>query len=283
MVADAGTDGGEGIGLPDDPVGLFVFPPADVGHVSPCLGPQRAGRLARRAHQLLADEGIAPFVVDMPLVLLAEVAQRTEHGIGRGLSQAAHRRVRHHMGQFLEKVQVLQGRLALGDVIEDLVHALGALPARKALSAGLVLQEVHEVLGHVHHAGVFVHDDHAARSHDGACFHEAVVVDGQVEHPRRDAASGRPARLDGLDLRAARRPAADVVNHLRDLDAERDLHQSGVLDLSHQGEDLGARVSRHADPARRHAAPRSMITGMLARVSTLLMQVGCPPMPFSMG
>ena len=43
--------------------------------------------------------------------------------------------------------------LAVGDPLEDLQHPLGADPAEGALAAGLVLGEVEEEPGHVHHAG----------------------------------------------------------------------------------------------------------------------------------
>ena len=57
---------------------------------------------------------------------------------------------------------------AAGDGLQDLQHPLGALPARDALAAAFPLDEIHEKLGHVHHAGVLVHDHEAARAHHGA-------------------------------------------------------------------------------------------------------------------
>jgi hypothetical protein len=52
--------------------------------------------------------------------------------------------------------------LALADAVDDLEHALGAHAARRALAAALFLGELEEEAGDVDHAGILVHDDHAA-------------------------------------------------------------------------------------------------------------------------
>ena len=68
----------------------------------------------------------------------------------------------------IEALDVALLALAAADALEDLEHPLGADAAGRALAAGLVLREVEEEAGHVDHAGVLVHDDHAAGAHDGA-------------------------------------------------------------------------------------------------------------------
>ena len=92
-----------------------------------------------------------------------------------------------------------------------------------------------------------------------------------------------PAGLHGLDPGRARGPAADVVDDLADRDAHRHFDQAGVPDLADQAEDLGARSCRAFRSWRTAAAPFATMMGMLAQVSTLLIAVGLPSMPFSHG
>ena len=81
-----------------------------------------------------------------------------------------------------------------------------------------------EVARHVHHAGVLVHDDQAAGSHDRAHRLQRLVVDLDVQVLGRDAPARRPADLHGLERLAAGDAAADVEDDL----AQRDAH--GHLD-----------------------------------------------------
>ncbi len=127
------------------------------------------------------------------------------------------------------------------------MHPLRSLAAGEALAARLVLEEAHEVLGDVHHAGVLVHDDHAARTHDRPGLPQAVEVDGKIEALGRYATTRRAAGLHGLDFRPGGGAAADVVDHLAEGHPERHLDQSGVANLADQREDLGAGVTGHAD------------------------------------
>ena len=72
------------------------------------------------------------------------------------------------VASFSSSVDVLQGALALGDFIEDLQHPACAHPAGGTLAAGLVYGELEEELCDIHHAVVFVQNDHAAGAHHGA-------------------------------------------------------------------------------------------------------------------
>ena len=105
----------------------------------------------------------------MALVLVAEIAQRREHGVGRRLAKAAERRIAHGEGELLEGVKVLLVGLAARDG-KSRMRSICERPfaAGRALAAGLARGEAHEVARDVHHAVVLVHDDHAARAHDGA-------------------------------------------------------------------------------------------------------------------
>ena len=118
--------------------------------------------------QLLADAGRALLVHNVRHELVLEVAQRAERRAGRQLAQGAERGIRHRLGKDVDLVQVLQRALALGDAGQHLQHSLAADAAGSALPAGLGVGEGQEELGELHHTGVFVHHDHAARAHRGA-------------------------------------------------------------------------------------------------------------------
>ena len=169
----AQTDG-NGIGRADGAVGLLVFAAGDVGHVAPDLGAHRAAGLAGRAHQLPAGAGRAAALVDVGLVLVPEpLAGWTAPGSARSgpgrtgelrrmLSPSSWRcmtpctRSRASMPSSLLAV--------LGDGLEDLQHAARAFAAGDALAAALGLDELHEELGEVHHAGVLVQRPPGRRS-----------------------------------------------------------------------------------------------------------------------
>ena len=76
---------------------------------------------------------------------------------------------------------------------------------------------------------------------------------GDVEHCGGDAAAGRAAGLDGLELLAAGHAAADLVDDLAERRAHRHFDQAGVLHLAGQGEDLGAAALVGADAANQSA------------------------------
>ena len=201
---------------------------------------QRATVLAGREREFLADAGAAAVGDNMVFVFVAEVADGGEHGIGRGLAERAERAVADHAAQLVEKIEVLRGAAAGGDGVEDAQGLVEADAAGDAFAARLGVRELDEVAGHVDHAVVFVHDDHAAGAHDGADLGEAFVVDGGVEHLHGNAAAGGSAGLHGFHAAAGRGAFADVVDEALERRAQRHFDQAGVLHLAHQREDFGA-------------------------------------------
>ena len=99
----------------------------------------------------------------MGQILVPEVAQGALHRLAGALAQAAQSRLGNGVGQILQQLQVLHGALVADDAVQDLQHALGALPAGDAFAAALVLVEAHEEAGSLHHAGVLVHDHQATK------------------------------------------------------------------------------------------------------------------------
>ena len=97
--------------------------------------------------------------------------------------------------------------------------------AGRALAARLVLREGQVELGDVDHAVILVEDDHAAAAHDRAGLGQGVEIDGDVDPLGRDAAAGRAAGLDGLELLAVGHAAADVEDDLAERGAHRHFDQ----------------------------------------------------------
>ena len=104
--AHARADGRERIPLAVQPqrLGITLF-----GHQRDVAGDVdigRAGARARRVDQRRAHARPAVLVADVLDVLLAEVADRREHGVRRRLAQAAQRRVLDHFAQLDEPLDV---------------------------------------------------------------------------------------------------------------------------------------------------------------------------------
>ena len=156
---------------------------------------QRATVFARREREFLADAGAAAMSDDVVFVLFAEVADGGEHGVGRGLAEAAERTLADHAAQFVEQGQVVGGSVAFGDGVENAEGLVEAHAARHAFAAGLGMRELDKVAGHVDHAVVFVQNHHAAGAHDGADLRERLVIDRRVEHLHGDAAARGSAGL----------------------------------------------------------------------------------------
>ncbi len=190
--------------------------------------------------QWLAHPGRTALLAHVRQVFVAEILDRGEHRVRRGLAQAAQRAPLNRRAQRFELLYALLGAATFANIVEDQLHLARAEAARDAFSARLVLGEGHEIAREVDHAGGVVHDDEAARAHDGTCLCQRLVVDRQVHQFRRDAAAGRAAGLRRLEAPAAGDPAADPVHHVAQRHAHRDFDQTGAAHLARDGEGLGA-------------------------------------------
>ena len=147
----------------------------------------------------------------------------------------------------------MHGPGALRESIEDPQGFVQTNPARDALAARLGMGELDEVARHIHHAVLFIHDHHAARSHDRAQLRQAFIVDGRIEHLDGNASARGTTRLHRLDGASGNRSFTNVIHEGFQRSAQRHLHQSGVAHLPHQGEDFGPRAfrtARFAEPGR---------------------------------
>ena len=191
---------GSGLSLRMTSIGLLELLLGDEGDVSRSLLADRADVLAGRGDDLLADHGRASLLDHVLFILGPEIPQGGKHGVGRRLPEPAERGVLDRAGQLLRgRSRSSMAAFPSRDPLDDLPHPLRPFPAGNALAAGLVAEEIQEILGDIDHAGLLVHDDHAARAHDRAGLGQALVIDGQVEHLLGQAAARRAAGLDGLE------------------------------------------------------------------------------------
>ena len=105
------------------------------------------------------------------------------------LSEAAERGDLNHLGKALELINIAHAAVAVGDAGKDLIHAGGAFTTRCALTAGFFADKVHEELGDVDHAAVFVHDDQTAGTDDRADFLQRVEIHREVKMLFRKASA----------------------------------------------------------------------------------------------
>ena len=130
---------------------------------------------------------------------------------------------------------------------------------------------------------VFVHDDHAAGTHDGAQFGDLLVVDGCIQMLDGNTASGRTAQLGRFEFLPFGDTAADVIDDRAEGGAHGNLHESDIVDVAGQGKDLGSLAPFRADDWRTRRAPLRMIWPILAKVSTLFRTLGLCQSPAMAG
>ena len=123
---------------------------------------------------------------------------------------------------------------ALGDVCKYSMQGLNPLTTGGALSAGLVIAKRYEKLGHIHHAGVLIHDNHTPGTHNGTDFGDIFIIDRGIHEFHGDTASGRSSGLHGFKLFPVGNASANVIDDLSERGAHGNFHKPGVVYFSHQ-------------------------------------------------
>ena len=136
---------------------------------------------------------------------------------------------------------------AVRNVFQDVEHLFGSPTAGYALAAGFELGEGEEVLRHIHHAGILVQDNHAARTHDGTGFRQCFIINGRIQKSCRQTSSRGTSRLYGLETFTAGNASADVINNLPEGRPHGNLDQTAVRDLPGEGKDGGTLAFLRAD------------------------------------
>ncbi len=131
------------------------------------------------------------------------------------------------------------------------MFSITTIPSRQGttLAAGFLLKEIQEIPRDIDHAGIFIHHDHATRSHHRTGFGELVEVHRQIEQADRfiflaniamrnhtgmngsfgsfhdQGTAGRATGLHGFEAFLVRDTAADVVENFAQRDSHRDFDQ----------------------------------------------------------
>ena len=102
--------------------------------------------------------------------LVAELADDRTKRPHRGIGERADRATLDVDEEVLEQREIAAGALAFVEAGEDLLHPVAALATRRALAAGLVREEVRDVLAGLDHVALIVHDDGACGAEAAACL-----------------------------------------------------------------------------------------------------------------
>src|SRR5204863_2242454 len=148
---------------------------------APC--PAKSGRFAPlpaacKARRLLFgrfERSLAP-LDDAPLELGAEVADQALDRPGRGVAEGADGVALDLLGDVPERVDLADLGIALDEALHHPPHPAGALAARRALAAALVLVKIGDPADRLHHVGGLVHDDHRGGAEAGTEFLETVEI-----------------------------------------------------------------------------------------------------------
>ncbi len=177
------------------------------------------------------------------------MVERREHGERRHAAQRAQRATEHRVAQVAQQHLVGRAILSRHHAVDHLHATRGADAAGRALATGFDGAELHRIARHVCHVdGVVEYHDAAVADHR-ALGGEGLVVERHVELRCRDVGAERAADLHRADGAAARRAAADVVEHLAQREAERLFHEAAVLHVAGELEGERALGAAHAEVA----------------------------------
>src|SRR6266498_223641 len=133
------------------------------GHVSRGhLGYWRMGVLVDRrddAFDRRTSAVRAPALVDVGLELLAVLVDVARDRVDGEVAEGAERLPEHAVAHVPQQVEVGVLAAARLDLLQQAHHPARALPARRALAAGLVHVELLDPQGELHHASALVDDD----------------------------------------------------------------------------------------------------------------------------
>src|ERR1700735_1064573 len=115
--------------------------------------------------------------------------------------------------------------------VEQLPQPRSAFSARNAPAAGFMSVEMHDPSRQVNHAGLFVNDYRAAGAQHRADFRHRVVIHRHINFISRKQRTGTSAGYHRLQLLAVLHAAGYFLNHALQIKAERQLVNSGLIDV----------------------------------------------------
>src|ERR1044071_5044079 len=175
---------------------------------------------------------------EMRFVLIAEVPQGSKHGVGSGSSQTTKTSSANLLTKPFQFLEVLRLALSGTESIKNIKHAARADSAKGAFAAGLVLCELEEIPGDVHHACGIVQHDQATRPHDRTDLAKGFVIHWGIGKTRRNATTPRTTDLDRLELASRSNATADFFHNLPNGCSHRNFNQAAPLDISCQGKNF---------------------------------------------
>src|SRR5882724_7838334 len=118
----------------------------------------------------------APFLCDVRFKFAAKLAYECARRPGGGITEGADRVARDVARDVENQIQITLFALAIFDPVQNLLHPVAAFAAWAALAAGLVREESGKVQRRPHHAGGFIHNDHAARAEQASRRLDRFIV-----------------------------------------------------------------------------------------------------------
>src|SRR6266436_1153077 len=176
----------------------------------------------------------------------AEFLHDTDSGHGGSITERAERAAEHVLRKFCDQVDILAAAQASVKTFQHLAQPGSAFTARNAPAARFVRVKMHDAARHVHHAGVFVHDHHAAGAHHAAGFGDRIVVHGQIDFVGAHQWAGTATRNNGFKLFAVGNAAGHFVDELFHVHAQRNFINAGLVDVAGYAEQARTAIFRSA-------------------------------------
>src|SRR5215467_4634528 len=180
----------------------------------------------------------------MVLKLAAPFFHDADRGHRCRISERAECAAQHVLREVGDEVDVCFATETGVKALERLAQPGGSFAARDAPATGLVRVEVHDAASHVHHAGVFVHYDHATGAQHRAGFGDRIVVHGDVNFVGGEKRAGASTGNDGFQFLAVCDAARHFVNELFHVHSERDFVNAGLFDVTCDAEHARAAIFR---------------------------------------
>ena len=179
-------------------------------------------------------------IVNMILILIAEVFQGSQYRVRGSLPKSAHSAVLDLCCQLFQKFDISVTALAFCDSFQNLQHSLSTDTAVVTFTAGFFLCKVKEETSHIYHTGVLIHNDHTAGTNDSTCFIDIFICNRSIDQLCRDTSAGWSAHLNSFEFLVVFDSSANVVNNLFQSHSHRNFYKAALFDLTCKGKYFGS-------------------------------------------
>ena len=181
--------------------------------------------------------------LDVPLEILPEILQAAfERLHGAGRERAEGFAGTQEIGMHLQDLQIAHLTLPGVDRRQEPFHPGQSIPAGRAPAAGLLGEEMLEVVQQPDRAGPVIDDDHRARAEPAAGLLDRREIHRDVEMLLDEELGRGAARQKGAKRVAIAHAAGVLLENLADRRAHRQLPRARVLHPAAGAVDLGAAV-----------------------------------------